>query len=137
LVDRGGGRGVARVHRELGEYKQLETLEAIGWVDGLVGGVVVPWRSYLAAAPAELSGGGSGGGTGLSSPPTCESLSWSLRYAEELRLKAERPALPAYFRAETVGLRIHKLVGLAKRRRGRPAPACSHSCNVAGNTNLK
>jgi hypothetical protein len=88
LVDRGGGRGVARVHRELGEYKQLETLEAIGWVDGLVGGAVVPWRSYLAAASAELSGGG----TGLSSPPTCESLSWSLRYAGELRLKAKRPA---------------------------------------------
>jgi hypothetical protein len=42
-----------------------------------------------------------------------------------MRLKAERPAYPAYFPAEIVGLRIHKLAGLAKRRRRRPAPACS------------
>jgi hypothetical protein len=48
-----------RLRRRMGaqgarEYKQLETLEdvlvAIGWVDGLVSGVVVRWRSFVAAA---------------------------------------------------------------------------------------
>jgi hypothetical protein len=77
---------------------------------------------------AELASGGFGGGAWPILPPP--SRGRRLGLCGTKRLNAERPALPPYFRAETVGPRIHKLVGLAKRRRGRPAPACSLNRNA-------